>query len=81
MFLVPKGGYINYFKSQTLLSNLDKTLERLVLKNLYSLFRENNIITSFLSGFTSGDSTVNQLMYILSSFRLWERSSSSILGH
>ena len=62
----PKGGdlsIISNHRPNSLLSNLDKTLERLVFKHLYNHFRENNIITSFQSGFTPEDSTVNQLTY------------------
>ena len=42
----------------------------LVFKHLYNHFRENNIITSFQLGFTSGDSTVNQLTYLYNIFAL-----------
>ena len=68
---VPKGGDLSVVSNNrpiSLLSNLDKTLERLVFKHLYNHFRENNIITSFQSGFTPGDSTVNQLTYLYKTF-------------
>ena len=68
---VPKGGDLSVVSNNTpisLLSNLDKTLERLVFKHLYNHLRENNIITSFQSGFTPGDSTVNQLTYLYNTF-------------
>ena len=68
---VPKAGdlpIISKHRQISLLSNLDKTLERLVFKHLYNHFRENNIITSFQSGFTPGDSTVNQLTYLYNTF-------------
>ena len=68
---VPKGGDLSVVSNNrpiSLLSNLDKTLERLVFKHLYNHFRENNIITSFQSGFTPGDSTVNQLTYLYNTF-------------
>ena len=68
---VPKGrdlSIISNHRPISLLSNLDKTLERLVFKHLYNPFRENNIIISFQSGFTPGDSTVNQLMYLYNTF-------------
>ena len=68
---VPKGenpaSSVNY-RPISLLSNLDKTLERLVFKNLYNHFRDNNKITSFQSGFIPGDSTVNQLTYLINTF-------------
>ena len=50
----------SYYRPISLLSNLDKALERLVFKYLYNHFLDNNILTSFQSGFRPGDSTVNQ---------------------
>ena len=64
---VPKGGDssdISNHRLISLLSNIDKALERLVFKYLYNHFRDNNIITSF----QSGDSTVNQLTYLYNIF-------------
>ncbi|MCG8033360.1 MAG: reverse transcriptase family protein, partial [Candidatus Thiodiazotropha taylori] len=68
---VPKGGdrsVVSNNRPISLLSNLDKTQEKLVFKHLYNHFRENNIITSFQSGFTPGDSTVNQLTFLYHTF-------------
>ena len=62
------GIWLYQFLIIAYLFTLDKTLERLVFKHLYNHFRENNIITSFQSGFTLGDSTVNQLMYLYNIF-------------
>ena len=50
------------------MSTLDKALERLVFKYLYNHFLDNNILTSFQSGFRPGDSTVNQLTYLYDTF-------------
>ena len=50
------------------MSNLDKALERLVFKYSYNHFLDNNILTSFQSGFRPGDSTVNQLTYLYDTF-------------
>ena len=64
---VPKGGDITLVSNHrpiSLLSNLDKVLERLVFKHLHNHFVDNNILTPFQSGFTPGDSTVNQLTYL-----------------
>ena len=66
--LPQKVAVISNQRPISLLSNLDETLERLVFKNLYNHFRENNIITSFQSGFTPGDSTVNQLIFLYNTF-------------
>ena len=68
---VPKGGDtsdVGNHRPISLLSNIDKTLERLVFKYLYNHFRDNNIITPFQSGFTPGDSPVNQLTYLYNTF-------------
>ena len=56
------------YRPISLLSNLDKALERLVFKYLYNHFLDNNILTSFQSGFSLGDSTVNQLTYLYDTF-------------
>ncbi|MCG8049110.1 MAG: reverse transcriptase domain-containing protein [Candidatus Thiodiazotropha endolucinida] len=56
------------YRPISLLSNLDKALERLVFKHLYNHFWDNNILTSFQSGFIRGDSTVNQLTYLYNTF-------------
>ena len=42
--------------------------ERLIFKYVYNHFLENNILTSFQSGFRRGDSTVNQLSYLYNTF-------------
>ena len=47
---------------------MDKALKRLVFKYIYNHFRDNNILTSFQSGFIPGDSTVNQLTYLYNTF-------------
>ena len=64
---VPKGGDPSVFSNYRYispLSNLDKSLARAAFKRLYNHFRDNNILTSFQSGFIPGDSTVNQLRNI-----------------
>ena len=71
---VKDSAFIPHFPRKTgkrgkvLLSNLDKSLERLVFKYLYNHFLDNNILSSFQSGFTPGDSTVNQLTYLYNTF-------------
>ena len=66
-----KGGdptTVSNHRPISLLSNLDETLERLVFKYLYNHFLDNYILSSFQSGFTPGDSTVNQLTYLYNTF-------------
>ena len=50
-------------------SDTASLVEFRVSKHIYNHFRENSIIiTSFQSGFTPGDSTVNQLIYLYNTF-------------
>ena len=56
------------YRPISLLSNLDKALENLAFKYLYNHFLDNNILTSFQSGFRPGDSSVNQLTYLYDTF-------------
>ena len=39
-------------------------MERCVFKYLHNYILDNNILTEHQSGFTTGDSTVNQLLYL-----------------
>ena len=43
-------------------------MERLVYTHIYNYLIDNNLITSHQSGFTPGDSAVNQLLYITNEF-------------
>ncbi|MCG8113710.1 MAG: reverse transcriptase domain-containing protein [Candidatus Thiodiazotropha taylori] len=52
----------------SLLSSIGKSLEKVVHKHLHNFLLENNIITPFQSGFTQGDSTVNQLVDLYNTF-------------
>ena len=68
---VPKGGdqsLPSNYRPISLLSNMEKCLERAVFKYLYSHFRDNDILTSCQSGFIPGDSTVNQLAFLYDTF-------------
>ena len=56
------------YRHTSLLSNLENSLERAVFKYLYNHFRDNNILSSFQSGFITGNSTVNQLNYLYNTF-------------
>ncbi|CAC5407086.1 unnamed protein product [Mytilus coruscus] len=52
----------------SLLSVLSKCMERCVYKHVYNHLKINNILTKNQSGFTRGDSAVNQLMNISNDF-------------
>ena len=45
-----------------------KGFERLIFKYLYNHLRDKNLLSSFQSGFIPGDSTVNQLLFLYSTF-------------
>ena len=42
-----------------------KILEKIIFNNLYTYLHTNNLITKNQSGFRPGDSTTNQLLYLL----------------
>ena len=68
---VPKGGDLSLssnYRPISLLSNLDKILERAIFKYIYNHLRDNSILTAYQSGFTPGDSTINQLTYMYDTF-------------
>ena len=56
------------YRPISLISILAKVMERLVYKHIYNYLIDNNLITSHQSGFTPGDSAVNQLLYITNEF-------------
>ena len=62
-----KGSVDNY-RPISLLSSVGKTMENLVHKHVHNYLLENSIITSFQSGFTAGDSSVNQLVELYNTF-------------
>ena len=47
---------------------MEKVLERLIFKRLFSFLQENNVLTSFQSGFIQGDSSVNELTLLYNVF-------------
>ena len=58
----------NNYRPISLLSNVGKLMERCVHKHLNEYLTTNNIITPNQSGFQSGESTVNQLLYLNTTF-------------
>ena len=64
---IPKGGdrtAVSNYRPMSLLSNINKVLERIVFKHLYNHFLKNYILTPL----QSGDSTVNQLHFLYNAF-------------
>ena len=56
------------FRPIYLLCCVEKVFERLIFKRLFSFLQENNVLTSFQSGFIPGDSYVNQLTFLYNVF-------------
>ena len=64
---IHKKGYrsnVCNYRPISLLNSKIKVLERLIFKNLYNHLLDINFLSSFQSGFISGDSTENQLTFL-----------------
>ena len=59
---------VNNYRPISLLSTLGKVFERVIFKHTYNYLHENHILTSLQSGFTPGDSTINQLTFLYNMF-------------
>ena len=59
---------VTNYRPISLLSVISKCMERCVYKYVYNFLLLNNIITSNQSGFTFGDSAINQLVNISNDF-------------
>ena len=56
---------IKNYRPISLLPICGKILEKIIFNNLYTYLHTNNLITKNQSGFRPGDSTTNQLLYLL----------------
>lgn len=56
------------YRPVSLLSNLGKLMERCIHKHVYNYITRNQLLTSFQSGFTQGDSTTFQLLHTYHTF-------------
>ena len=56
---------IKNYRPISLLPICGKILEKIIFNNLYSYLHTNNLLTQNPSGFRPGDSTTNQLLYLL----------------
>ena len=59
---------VSNYRPISLLSTIGKAMEKLVHKYVFNFFLEHHVITTLQSGFTAGDSTVNQLVDIYNTF-------------
>ena len=55
---------INNYRPISLLSCVSKIAERVVFKYTFNFIRDHRLITKFQSGFTPGNSTINQLVHV-----------------
>ena len=58
------------YRPISLLPIFAKMFERIVFKNLFNYFKENDLITKNQSGFTPGDSGTNQLLSLVHDIHL-----------
>ena len=56
---------IKNYRPISLLPICGKMFEKIIFNNLYNYFNANNLITKNQSGFRPGDSTTNQLLYLV----------------
>ena len=57
---------IKNYRPISLLPICGKSFEKIIFNNLYSYLNTNNVVTKNQSGFRPGDSTTNQLLYLVS---------------
>ncbi len=57
--------YCNNYRPIALLCCISKVFEKLIFNHIYSYLRCHGLINEHQSGFTQGDSTINQLIAIL----------------
>ena len=69
---------IKNYKPISLLLICGKIFEKIIFNNLYSYLNVNNIITKNQSGFRPGDSTTNQLLYLVNEIHQAFGSSKSL---
>ena len=65
-----KGDRSNFgnYRPISLLNIYSKVCEKIILKHLFNYCRDNDIVSMHQSGFTPGDSTVHQLVYLYNTF-------------
>ena len=61
---------IKNYRPISLLPICGKMFEKIIFNNLYFYFNSNNLITKNQSGFRPGDSTTNQLLYLVNEIHL-----------
>ena len=59
---------VNNYRPISLLSVVSKVFERCVYKYIHNFIHDNQLLSQHQSGFREGDSTINQLLYIMHEF-------------
>ena len=59
---------VNNYRLISLISVLGKVMERCIYNHVYNFLLKNSIITPHQSGFTPGDSAINQLLSLANEF-------------
>ena len=59
---------VDNYRPVSLLSIIGKVMERIIHKHVHNFFLSTNFISPFQSGFSPGDSTTNQLLFLYNSF-------------
>jgi hypothetical protein len=68
VFKKDSPGILKNYRPISLISIVGKVMERCVYMHIYNFLLKNRIISSNQSGFTPGDSVINQLLYITNKF-------------
>jgi hypothetical protein len=68
VFKKDSPGILKNYRPISLISIVGKVMERCVYKHIYNFLLKNRSISSNQSGFTPGDSAINQLLYITNEF-------------
>ena len=55
------------YRPVSLLSSIDKVLERIIFKHVYNYLKDTDFFTPHQSGFMPGNSTINQVTYLYNS--------------
>ena len=71
---------IKNYRPISLLPICGKMFEKIIFNNLYSYLNANNLITKNQSGFRPGDSTTNQLLYIVNEIHKAFKDPKSLEG-
>ena len=61
---------IKYYRPISLLPICGKIFEKIIFNNLYNYLNTNNLLTKNQSGFRPGDSTTNQLLYLVNEIQM-----------